>query len=181
MHRVAVVSGVDTIQRQGMEVDVQVQGRAEALNEGDGAALASGPVPPISRAPAELGELGAEEGAEHLAGEPRVVGASVAKRVGEREDPLADGHFGQDAVHQVCRGVDHAPAAARRAEATPLAGKGYEAIEVAFVAVKPQEAVGEDPAFEVRAELPLDEAGHRAIAFSGAREEGLEMLANDGV
>ncbi len=41
--------------------------------------------------------------------------------------------------------------------------------------------MGEDPAFEVRTELPLDEAGHRVIAFSGAREEGLELLANDGV
>ena len=47
--------------------------------------------------------------------------------------------------------------------------------------MKPQEAMGEDPAFEVRAELPLDESGHRSIAFSGAREEGLELLANDGV
>ena len=36
--------------------------------------------------------------------------------------------------------------AARRAEATPLAGKGYETIEVVFVAVKLQEAVGEDAA-----------------------------------
>ena len=94
---------------------------------------------------------------------------------------MADGHFGQDAVHPVRRGVGHAPAAAGRAEATPLAGKGDEAIEAAFVAVKPQEAVGEDPAFEVRAELALDEAGHRAIAFAGPREEGFKMLANDGV
>ena len=85
------------------------------------------------------------------------------------------------AVHQVCRGVGHAPAAARGAEATPLARKGDEAIEPALVAVEPQETVGEDPALEVRAELPLDEAGHGPIAFSGAREEGLELLANDGV
>ncbi len=52
---------------------------------------------------------------------------------------------------------------------------------MALVAMKPQEAVSEDPTFEVRAELPLNEAGHRTIAFPGAREEGLELLANDGV
>ncbi len=94
---------------------------------------------------------------------------------------MADGHLGQDAVHQVRRGVGHAPAAARGAEATPLAREGYEAILVALVAMKPEEAVGEDPTFEVRAELVLDEAGHRAIAFMGAREKGLELLADDSV
>lgn len=50
-----------------------------------------------------------------------------------------------------------------------------------FVAMKPEEAVGEDPAFEIRTELLLDEARHRAIAFSGARKECLELLANDAV
>ncbi len=39
--RVALVAGVDAIERQGVEVHVQVQGRAEALNEGDGATLAT--------------------------------------------------------------------------------------------------------------------------------------------
>ena len=47
--------------------------------------------------------------------------------------------------------------------------------------MKPQEAMREDPAFEVRAELPLDEAGHWTVAFAGAREEGLELLADDSV
>ena len=47
--------------------------------------------------------------------------------------------------------------------------------------MKPQGTVGENPAFEIRAELPFVEAGHRAIAFSGPREEGLQLLANNGV
>jgi hypothetical protein len=134
-----------------------------------------------SRAPAEAGEESPEEGAEHLAGEPGVVGAAVAKRVGQREDPLPDRHLGQDAVDEVRRGVGHAPAAARGAEAAPLAGEGDEALQSARIAAEPQEAVGEDPAAKVRAQLLLDEAGHRTIALPGAGEEALELLANDCV
>jgi hypothetical protein len=55
--------------------------------------------PPMSRAPAELGEERAEEGAKHLAREPRVVEAAVAvavaERIGERKDPLAHRLIGQ--------------------------------------------------------------------------------------
>ena len=51
--------------------------------------------PPMSRAPAELGEERAEEGAKHLAREPRVVEAAVAERIGERKDPLARRLIGQ--------------------------------------------------------------------------------------
>ena len=64
------------------------------LDEGDRAALAASHVPLNSRAPAEFGEECAKEGAQHLAGEPRVVRAAVAERIGQRQDPLADGHFG---------------------------------------------------------------------------------------
>jgi hypothetical protein len=51
----------------------------------------------------------------------------------------------------------------------------------AGVAVEPQEAVSKDSAPEVRAQLLLDEAGRRAIAFACAREEGLELLTDDRV
>ena len=72
-------------------------------------------------------------------------------------------------------------AAARGAEAPLLARKRYESIELAGVAVKSQEAVGENPACEVRAQLLLDETEHRMLAFASACEEGFELLANDGV
>jgi hypothetical protein len=41
--------------------------------------------------------------------------------------------------------------------------------------------MSQDPASEVGAELLLDEAGHGVIALAGAREEALELLANDAV
>jgi hypothetical protein len=78
-----------------MDVEVLIEGGAEALDEGDGAALVARDAPPMSRAPAELGEERAEEGAKHLAREPRVVEAAVAERIGERKDPLAHRLIGQ--------------------------------------------------------------------------------------
>jgi len=62
-----------------------------------------------------------------------------------------------------------------------IAGEGDEAVVAAGRAAHAQEAVGEDAAAEKRPELALDEAGHGAVALPGAGEEGLELLAHDGV
>ena len=51
----------------------------------------------------------------------------------------------------------------------------------AGVAVEPQKTVSQDPAPEVRAQLLLDEAGRRAIAFACASQEGFELLTHDRV
>jgi hypothetical protein len=94
---------------------------------------------------------------------------------------LADGYFREDAIDEVRGGVGHAPAAAGRTETTSLAREGDEAIVAAGVAVEPQEAVSKDSAPEVRAQLLLDEARRRAIAFACARQEGLELFTDDRV
>ena len=65
-------------------MEVEVQGRAEALNEGDGAALATRRVPLALCAPAKRREECTEKGAEDLTGEGSVVGAAVAERVRKR-------------------------------------------------------------------------------------------------
>jgi len=61
--------------------------------------------------------------------------------------------------------------------------EGQEALEGAVGAPKPREAVGQDPAREELAELLLDEAGQAVsvAAVRGFSQEGLEVLANDGV
>jgi hypothetical protein len=51
----------------------------------------------------------------------------------------------------------------------------------AIVAVKAQEAVGEDAAAEKGAELLLDESWSRTLAYPRPGEEGLELLAHDAV
>ncbi len=152
-----------------MEVDVEVQGRAEALNEGDGAALATRRAPLAPCATAKRGEERTEKGAEDFAGEASVVGTAVAERVGQRENPLADGDFRENAVDEARSGVGHSATSTRGAEATPLAREGDEVVLAAGVAAEPQEAVSQDPAPEVPAKLLLDEAWCWPIGFPCAR------------
>ena len=76
------------------------------------AALLGSNSPVLSAAPAQLGEKGPYEGAEHLAGELRIVGAAVAERVRKCEHPLPDRNLGQNAVGEMGGGIGHAAAAA---------------------------------------------------------------------
>jgi hypothetical protein len=143
--------GVYAVECQGVKMHVQIQRGSESLDEADRATLASSHVPLIPCAPAEFGKERAKEGAQHLAGESCVVRAPVAERIGQRQDPLADGRFGQNPVHQVRRSLSHAPAAARGAKAAPLAREGNEAIELAGIAVQSQKAMSQHTAAEVGA------------------------------
>jgi len=179
--RLPLGAGVDPVEDERVEVEVRVQGGAEALDEGDRAALAARSAPLLARAPAKLGEECAEEGAEHGAREPRVVGAAIAKRIGKRQDPLADRHLGEDAVDEVRRGVGHAPPAAGGTEAASFARERNEAIEPAVVAVHAQEAEGQHTTAEVVPELLLDEAGNGLVPPSSLRQEGLELPPDDAV
>ena len=82
-------------------MEVQVEGVAKALHEGDGAALASRDVPLPAGAASQRNEDRADEDAEHGARETGVVGEPVAQREGKREHPLSDGHAGQRSVRRV--------------------------------------------------------------------------------
>jgi hypothetical protein len=147
------------------------------LNERDRAALPGLNSPVVSRTPPEFSEKRPHEGAEHLARESRVVRTAVA----EREHPLADRDFGQNAINEVCREIRHAVAAATGAKAPAFAREGDEAVEAAIVAVQAQEAMGEDAAAQEGLELLLDEAGHGLFVRLRARQEGLELLLDDVV
>jgi hypothetical protein len=164
-----------------VEVQVQVERRAEALNEGDGAALLGAHAPVSPNASPQLSEERAQEGAEHFARELAIVRAAVAKRVRKCEHPLADRHRGEHAVDEVRRGVGHAATATRRAEAAALARERHEAVVATVVAVQAQEAVGEDAAAQEGADLLLDEVRRRPLAGSRPSQERLELLAHDAV
>ena len=157
-------------------MDVQVQRVPEALDERHRAAPGGGPPPAAARPAPERGEEGADEEAQDRRRELRVEGEPVAKREGEGEDPLPDGHPGQNRLDQMGGGVGHPPAAAGGAEAAPLAGKGDEAIPAALIAMDPDEAAGEDSAIEECPELPLHKPGDGTLIVPGADQEGLEML-----
>ncbi len=79
------------------------------------------------------------------------------------------------------RGVGHAAAAAGGAEATALAGECHQPILAAGIAANAYEAMLEQAARKVGAELTRDEAGHGVIALSCPREKRLELFADDGV
>ena len=115
---------VDAVQRQGVEVEVQVECRAETLDEGGGATLLRASTPLSSRTSAQLGEQRTKEGAEHSTRESCVVGAAVAERIGEREHPLPDRDRGQHAIDEVSGGVRHAASATGGTKSAPLAREG---------------------------------------------------------
>ena len=171
--------GVDAVERQGVEVDVQVERRPEALDERDGAALLRLLAPVLARTSSKLREQRADERAQHLARQPRVVRAAVAERVRKRQHPLPDRDLGQHPIDQMRRRVRHPAAAARRTEAAALAREGDQAVVTAGVAVHAEEAVREHAAAEEGAKLLLDEARSGLLSVCGAREEAFELLAND--
>ena len=162
-------------------MDVQIERRAEALDESDGTALLGPGIPLLSRAPAKLGEQGSDEDAEDLAGELRVVGTAVSEWIGQRQHPLANRHLWQDSIDQVRGGIRHAAPAARGTEATALAREGHQAVVAALVAVQSQEAVGQDAAAKEGAKLLRDEAGRGLIPVARPREEAFQLLADDVV
>lgn len=169
------------VPHQRMEMEVQVQRATQALREHDGARSATSDA--CARgALAQPSEQRAHEDAADRRTQLRVEGQEVADSKGEREHPLPDRDVRQHVVAQVRGGVGHAPSAARRAEAAPLAREGDQLVLAATRAVHAREAEGQDAAVEVAAELAPDEAREPgAAALLGAREEGREMLAQDAV
>jgi hypothetical protein len=87
-------------------VKVRVQRRAEAMEkahgpEGGGSWSGGTGLP-------ESGLEGPKENVKDGAGGPRPVMEEGSEALGYGEDPLADGHVGNDMVHQVSRGLGHA-------------------------------------------------------------------------
>jgi hypothetical protein len=109
------------------------------------------------------------------------IGGFAPNGIGQGEHPLPDGRFGQHAVDEVGGRIGHSPTPTRRTEPPALAREGDEPIVVAGVAVDAQESMGEDAALEIGADLALDEAGDGRSSGSCEGEEGLELVADDGV
>ena len=161
--------------------DIRVECIAEALHEGDGAALAPADAPLPAGTAAKRGEDGAYEEREDSARHLRVIGQAMAQREREREHPLSHGDLGEHAVHEMPRGVGHAAATAGGAEGPALARKSHESVAAAGIAANAYEAMLEQATRKVGAELTLHEAGHGVIALSCPREERLELFTDDGM
>lgn len=127
---------------------LQVQGTAEALDEGDRAGLefrfesfSPGLFPDEAR------DRAVDDG-EALSLDFRILGQDEADGHGEAEHPLADADLREDGVDEVGCGLGHSPAAAGATESALFAGKGDKLFVLAVLAPEAQKAVGQNPALE---------------------------------
>ena len=121
-----VAPGKDAVEHDDVEVEVRIERGAEAVQEGDGAELRS--VRGAGTDAPERGADGAQQDAEHVAGEARVVGQEGADPLRQGEYPLADGQRRQDVVGEVGGHLHHAAGVAGGADAAALAGEGDGAL-----------------------------------------------------
>jgi hypothetical protein len=129
-----------------VEVDVGIDARTQPLHKRDGAALGV-PNPVLVPGPAaERSEYGAGKDLKNIPDQGLIVGQPVAQGEWDRQDPLAHGDFGNDAIDQVRGGVGHPPPRAGRTEAPPAARKRDEPVGATPVAVNPKKAVSQDSA-----------------------------------
>jgi hypothetical protein len=168
--------------RGDVEVEVRVEGGAEAVQEGDGAELC---VDRSTRAgAAQRGADGAQQDAEHVTGEARVVGEEGADPLRQGEHPLAEGQRRQDLVGEVGGHLHHAAGVAGGAGAAALAGEGDQTLGGARVATDAGEAVSEDAATQVGTEVVLHPGRHAlavGVGRGGVGEEGLQVVLDEGV
>jgi hypothetical protein len=119
----------------------------------------------------------AQEDAEHRPRQVRIEDELVPRRHGHGEDPLADGHVGQDAIDEVRGELAHPPAATGRAKAAALAAERDHGALAAALTPYAQQTVAEDATAKVRLELTLHEPRQsRVLGIAGRLgEEGLEV------
>jgi hypothetical protein len=149
-----VALGEDAVEDDDVEVEVGIEGGAERCRKETAPSWASPGADGLARR--SVVRITAEQDAQHVAGQARVVGQERADPFRQGEDPLADGQRRQDMVRQVRGHLHHAACIAGGADATPFAGEGDEALGGARVAADAGEAVGENAAAEVGAEVVLD-------------------------
>src|SRR5690606_26303760 len=104
-----------------MQVDVKVERAAEALDQGDGTSLGR-----LTSEPRLLDQVrsdAAVDDAEHPAHDLGATGEQEAQRIREAQHPLAHRLLGKHLVDQQRGALGHAPRAAARTEAAPLAAE----------------------------------------------------------
>ncbi len=170
------VAGILAVEHHDVKVHIEVEARAEALHERDGAGLRLAAGDAMC---AVSPEHGLDEDAHQRGKHVGLEGREATQLERQREDPLTNGHRGQHPVDQVCCGARHAPCRAAWANASTLAREGHEQIVAAAVAMAAHESVGKDAAAQVPAKLLLDVVGQGPfVGLAGMVQKGLEMLAN---
>ena len=162
--------GEDAIDGRGVEVQVEAQASAEALDHRDAPAL-----PRLDAEPAGAATVEAEQGPhvdlQHRAAELVVICEAIAKRVGQAENPLAHRSTRKDLIDQVGGALRHAAAATAGAKAAALAREGHQLLLAARATAQPSESVAQYAAPQKAAQLTSDEAGYAPPFITAGRLE----------
>jgi hypothetical protein len=108
--RAVGTAAVRAVQHQAVQVDVEVGGGPEALDQSNGATVAF-----VSDEPGSGQQVPRDHALHHLQhrrDQLGLCGQQHAQRDRQRQHPLPHRHMGDDVVHQVRRGLRHAPRAA---------------------------------------------------------------------
>jgi hypothetical protein len=174
-----VVLAEGAVEEEGVQVHVQAEVGAEALDHEERAAARRDHARAAREAKVAARDLRVREPRERLH-QLVMKRQRPAELKGKREHPLPRPHLGHDALGEVPRGLGHAPARAARAEAPALAREPHHAVEAAATAREVSAALREHSAVEQPAELVRDEARQRRVVVALA-EKRREVIAHHRV
>ena len=145
-----------------MEVHVQVERAAKALDDGDrtGAAVA------MTRCLGSLSveaQQGTRVDRKHRAAERMIPGQPIAKLEGKAQHPLPNRRAREHVVDEMRRTLGHPASAATRAEASTLAGERDQTIGAAARTPKPGKPMREHAAANEALKLALHEQRGAAL------------------
>ena len=103
---------------------VELQRRAETLNEGNGAGMSCIQARSFGSFP--------RDGEEDAGEEPGIAGEQTPQSIGEREDPLSIGNLWKHVVCEVDAGIRCSARAAGRTDAAFFAGEGDDEVLVSW-------------------------------------------------
>jgi hypothetical protein len=172
----------NAVEHERVEVNVQLQSTAKALDHGHRASLAVLGAT-RTRGPRVEGEQRPGMHAQHRAAQRVIPGEAVAQAIRERQPPLADRYPRQHRVDKRGGAFGHPPSSTARTEPASLTGEGHETLERAVRAPQPREPVAQYGTGEELSKLLLYEA-REAVSVAAVRdfpEKGLQVLADDGV
>ena len=157
-----------------VEMEVCVEKRAEAMKERDGTDLGTRT---SSRARiSERGPNGAQEDAQHCAGDGGVVVKEGPETLQNREHPLSHGKRRQDMIDEGGGGLDHTARVTRRTCSPAPARERHHKIVATAGAAGSCETVCQNAAAQIGPEVALDPRGDAAphrVRLGGLCDEGL--------
>ena len=178
-HAAAPIGRKYPVQHERVNVHVQIQGRAEALDDGHRTAATIHHTSPMGLA-TQPAEHGPQLDRDHGPAERVVPRQQVTKTRRQGQHPLANGYVWKHVIDQVRGPIRHASPPTTRAEPAALAGERDQPIEMAIRASESREPSRQAPARQEVAKLLLDEA-RQTLAVPQVRRlcpERLEVVAH---